>query len=69
MFPDVDMAPQIPYQFINSKHLLFDLIYNPEETIFLQKGREQGAKTKNGLEMLRLQSDKCWEIWNQAVIA
>jgi len=67
MFPNVDEAPLIPYQFINKDHLLFDLIYNPEETLFLKKGREAGARTKNGLEMLLLQSDKCWEIWNPTV--
>jgi shikimate dehydrogenase len=67
MFPNVDAAPPLPYEFINKTHLLFDLIYNPEETLFLKLGREQGARTKNGLEMLRLQSDKCWEIWNEPV--
>lgn len=65
MFPDVEAYPNIPYQYIGPNHLLFDLIYNPEETVFLKKGREQGAKTKNGLEMLLLQSDKCWEIWRE----
>ena len=67
MFPDVDAFPSIPYQYIGPKHLLFDLVYNPEETIFLKRGHEQGAKTKNGLEMLLLQSDKCWEIWREMV--
>ena len=55
--------PKIPYAFITKKHLLYDLIYNPKETIFLKKGKEKGAKIKNGLEMLQLQADKSWEIW------
>ncbi len=64
LFPNVDNFPPIPYEFITPSHLLFDLIYNPEETIFLQKGRARGAQIKNGLEMLQLQADKSWEIWN-----
>jgi len=63
-FPNIDEAPQIPYEFIGEDHLLYDLIYNPEETLFLQKGRENGATTKNGYEMLLLQAEKNWEIWN-----
>ena len=69
MFPNVADFPPIPYQHISEKHLLFDLVYNPEETVFLRKGREAGAITKNGLEMLRLQSEKCWEIWNEMAIS
>jgi shikimate dehydrogenase len=69
MFPNVDEAPDIPYQHLTSEHLLFDLVYNPEETLFLKKGREKGARVKNGLEMLGLQSEKCWEIWNEPVFA
>ncbi len=64
MFPDVSKAPEIPYQFLNEQHLLFDLIYNPEETLFLQKGKEQGAMIKNGSEMLALQAEEAWKIWN-----
>jgi shikimate dehydrogenase len=64
MFPDIDQAPAIPYQFINSSHLLYDLIYNPEETMFLKKGTANGAATLNGLSMLHLQAEKSWEIWN-----
>jgi shikimate dehydrogenase len=66
MHPNIDDSPAFPYQYLSDRHLLFDLIYNPEETLFLKKGSEMGARTKNGLEMLRLQSDKCWEIWNGA---
>lgn len=62
--PNVDESPNIPYQFISNKHLLFDLIYNPNETKFLNEGRIRGAIVKNGLEMLQLQAEKSWEIWN-----
>ena len=65
MAPDTDKCPDIPYEALTSEHLLYDLIYNPEETLFLQKGREQGAATKNGHEMLILQAEKSWEIWSQ----
>ncbi|OFX63501.1 MAG: shikimate dehydrogenase [Bacteroidetes bacterium GWB2_41_8] len=63
-FPNVDNCPDIPYQSITSDHVLFDLVYNPEETLFLKKGKAQGAKIKNGLEMLHLQAIRAWEIWN-----
>ncbi len=63
-FPKVDTCPDIPYQFITKDHVLYDLVYNPEETLFLKKGKAQGAKTKNGLEMLHLQALRAWEIWN-----
>jgi len=63
-FPNVDQCPDIPYQFITADHVCFDLVYNPEETLFLKKAKIQGAKTKNGLEMLHLQALKAWEIWN-----
>lgn len=63
-FPKAEEAPAIPYEYISSKHLLYDLIYNPSETTFLKNGREKGAKIKNGYEMLELQAEKSWEIWN-----
>ena len=63
-FPKVDACPDIPYQFITKDHVLYDLVYNPEETLFLKKGKSQGSKTKNGLEMLHLQAIRAWEIWN-----
>jgi shikimate dehydrogenase len=66
--PDVNECPLIPYQYIGSDHLLYDLIYNPEVTLFLQKGIEQGAMIKNGYEMLVLQAEKSWEIWNSKTI-
>lgn len=64
-FPDVTAAPDIPYDGIGTEHLLYDLIYNPEETAFLKKGKERGAAVKNGHEMLVLQAEKNWEIWHQ----
>jgi len=64
MYPSVDQAPPIPYEFLNEQHLLYDLIYNPAETLFLKKGKERGTLTKNGLEMLELQAEKSWSIWN-----
>ena len=64
MFPNVEVCPSIPYEYLTSYHLLFDLIYNPSETMFLKKGQAQFAKIKNGLEMLQLQAERSWEIWN-----
>ena len=64
-FPDVQNAPNIPYEFISNRHILYDLIYNPEKTQFLKNGEIKGAKIKNGYEMLVLQAEKSWEIWNQ----
>jgi shikimate dehydrogenase len=63
-FPNVNESPAIPYQYLTPDHLLYDLIYNPEETLFLQKGKAEGARTKNGKEMLRRQALAAWEIWN-----
>ena len=63
-FPNINDAPKIPYEFLSDKHILFDLIYNPEITTFLQKGKDKGTIIKNGYEMLELQAEKSWEIWN-----
>jgi shikimate dehydrogenase len=63
-WPDVEGAPEIPYQYLTNQHLLFDLVYNPAETLFLQKGKAQGAIVKNGQEMLELQAEAAWKIWN-----
>ncbi len=64
MYPNIESAPEIPYDAITDQHLLYDLVYNPEETLFLKRGKEHGAQTKNGLEMLHLQANRSWEIWN-----
>lgn len=63
-FPKIENFPDIPYQYLTNKHFLYDLIYNPVETSFLSKGKEMGAVIKNGEQMLILQADKAWEIWN-----
>lgn len=64
MYPKTDTAPDIPYNCITEEHLLYDLVYNPEETLFLRKGKEHGATVKNGLEMLHLQAEASWNFWN-----
>jgi len=64
MFPDSRSYPDIPYRFISKQHLLYDLIYNPAKTNFLKKGEERGAVIKNGEEMLILQAEENWRIWN-----
>lgn len=63
-FPDIEDAPDIPYHLLSSKHLLYDLVYNPSETKFLRLGKEKGASIKNGAEMLELQAIAAWKIWN-----
>lgn len=65
MYPKVDYCPQIPYDLLTSEHLLYDLLYNPNETLFMKKGAARNAVTKNGLEMLLLQAFISWEIWNK----
>ncbi|GAA4023145.1 shikimate dehydrogenase [Flavobacterium cheonhonense] len=63
--PNTEAFPPIPFEFFTHKHIAFDLIYNPEETLFLKKAKQQGAITKNGYEMLVLQAEKAWKIWNK----
>ena len=65
MFPDTGAYPDIAYNLITADYVLYDLIYNPEETQFLKRGKERGALTINGLRMLHLQAEKSWEIWNE----
>lgn len=65
MFPHVDACPDIPYQLLTGRHLLYDLVYNPQETLFLKRGAERGAAVKNGLEMLHLQALASWRFWNE----
>lgn len=64
MHPDTDVFPPLPYEWLTPAHLLYDLVYNPEETVFLKRGAAQGAKTLGGLPMLHAQAEKSWEIWN-----
>lgn len=63
MYPRVDACPDIPYELLTPSHLLYDLLYNPDETVFMKKGRRYGATVKNGLEMLLLQAFVAWDIW------
>ena len=63
-YPKIFEYPKIPYKAITNKHLLYDLVYNPEETLFLKKGKNNGAEICNGLNMLILQAEKAWKIWN-----
>lgn len=62
-YPDIKKCPKLPYELINKENILFDLVYNPSETLFMKKGKEIGCKTLNGYQMLRLQAEKSWEIW------
>ena len=64
MAPEEETFPPIPYEYISARHLLFDCVYNPEKTLFLQKGKVQGATTRNGMEMLYGQAKAAWQIWN-----
>ena len=65
MYPHTDECPDTPYQYLTPNHLLYDLLYNPDVTLFMKKGEEKGATTKNGLEMLLLQAFAAWDIWER----
>lgn len=65
MYPKTDACPNIPYEHLTANHLLYDLVYNPNETLFMKRGEAQGAVVKNGLEMLLLQAFAAWEIWQR----
>ena len=62
-YPDINRCPKLPYELINKENILFDLVYNPSETLFMKKGKEIGCKTLNGYQMLRLQAEMSWKIW------
>ena len=62
-YPDINKCPKLPYDLINKENILFDLVYNPSETLFMKKGKEIGCKTLNGYQMLRLQAEMSWKIW------
>lgn len=64
MYPQTDLVPPIPYECLTKNHYVYDLIYNPARTMFLQKAEMRGAMIKNGLEMLHIQAEKSWQIWN-----
>ena len=67
MYPKTDRFPHLPYNAINSKHLVYDLVYNPEQSTFLRKAKEKNAEIKNGKQMLYLQAEKSWKIWNLSI--
>lgn len=67
MYPNINSCPNIPYEFISTNHICYDLTYNPDITLFLKNSKEQGATIKNGLEMLILQAEAAWEIWQQKI--
>ena len=67
MLPDVDTCPPIDYTAIGKNHFLFDMVYNPAQTLFLKNGKKNGAKTKNGYDMLCYQAEESWKIWNEEV--
>ena len=65
MYPDINTYPNIPYHALSSNHLIYDLVYNPEETIFIKKAKEKNCLVINGLEMLINQANISWEIWQK----
>jgi len=65
MYPKTEVCPKLPYEAMDSHTILYDLIYNPDETLFMKRGAEYGAQTKNGLEMLLLQAFASWEFWHE----
>ena len=67
MYPKTDRFPHLPYNAINSKHLVYDLVYNPEQSTFLRKAKAENAEIKNGKQMLYLQAEKSWKIWNLSI--
>lgn len=66
MSPEIDKFPELPYDHLDERHFLFDLVYNPARTVFMQKGEAQGARVCNGMAMLHYQAEKAWEYWNEA---
>ena len=64
MYPNAEEAPDLPYEHLTKEHYLYDLVYNPAKTLFLHKGEMQGAAIENGADMLVIQADASWDIWN-----
>lgn len=67
MYPVTDQCPPIPYEHLDPSHYLYDLVYNPPKTLFLQKGEERGAAIENGMDMLEIQAEESWKIWNASL--
>jgi len=68
MYPHINAKPRLNYNCLTASHILFDVVYNPSITTFLQKGHEQGSKTIGGVQMLHFQAEKSWEIWNDETV-
>ncbi|MDA0331320.1 MAG: shikimate dehydrogenase [Bacteroidetes bacterium] len=66
-YPNIDSSPNLPYNLINDKSIFFDLVYNPEETLFIKKGKKIGCRTINGYQMLKLQADESWNLWQKSI--
>lgn len=64
MFPEIASLPDIPYDYLGEDNILYDLVYNPEQTAFLSRGKDRGCTVIGGMEMLRIQADKAWDLWN-----
>ena len=65
-FPEIDKCPDLPYNLLNEENILYDLVYNPSETLFIKKGKEMGCKTLNGYEMLKFQAEMSWNLWTKS---
>jgi len=66
-YPNIDSSPNLPYNLINDKSIFFNLVYNPEETLFIKKGKKIGCRTINGYQMLKLQADESWNLWQKSI--
>ena len=65
-YPDIDKCPDLPYNLLNEENILYDLVYNPSETLYIKKGKEMGCKTLNGYEMLKFQAEMSWNLWTKS---
>ena len=65
MYPNIETCPEIPYEYLSHKHLVYDLVYNPKKTLFLKKAENQNCKITNGFEMLKNQANEAWKIWQE----
>ena len=66
-YPDIDKCPDLPYNLLNEENILYDLVYNPSETLYIKKGKEMGCKTLNGYEMLKFQAEMSWNLWTKSI--
>ena len=66
-YPDIDYSPNLTYNLINNRTIFFDLVYNPEETLFMKKGKKIGCRTINGYQMLKFQAEESWKLWEKSI--